>query len=215
MIVGIVGLIGSGKDTIAQMMLNAAEDGVKDSFAASLKDMTAAVFGWDRAMLEGDTIHNRMMREQVDSYWSVKLGRPNVTPRWALQYIGTEVMRNNLSETIWLDSFGSRQAKRDPNQLVVVSDARFRNELNLIKNCGGKLIWVQRGELPEWYEYAAEANKTNNMEHFDEGGKFDYVHASERDWAGYNMFDMIIKNDSTLDDLKGKVNNIKLWWGIK
>ena len=33
----------------------------------------------------------------------------------------------------------------------------FRNELDLIKNMGGVVIWVQRGELPEWYETATPA----------------------------------------------------------
>ena len=56
MILGVTGLIGSGKDTIADYLVT--EHGFKRvSFAASLKDAVAAVFGWDREMLEIGRAH--------------------------------------------------------------------------------------------------------------------------------------------------------------
>ena len=51
-IIGICGLIGSGKDTIADYLVNIHQFR-RESFANSLKDAVAAVFGWDREMLEG------------------------------------------------------------------------------------------------------------------------------------------------------------------
>lgn len=54
MIIGVCGLIGSGKDTIADYLVNIHEFR-RDSFAATLKDVVSAVFGWDRDMLEGRT----------------------------------------------------------------------------------------------------------------------------------------------------------------
>ena len=52
MLIGICGLIGSGKDTVAERLVN--EHGYKrDSFAKSLKDAVASMFNWDRDMLEG------------------------------------------------------------------------------------------------------------------------------------------------------------------
>ena len=54
MIIGVCGLIGAGKDTIADYLVNIHEFR-RDSFAATLKDAVAAVFGWDRDMLEGRT----------------------------------------------------------------------------------------------------------------------------------------------------------------
>ena len=91
MIIGITGFMGSGKDTVAEMFVE--KGAVKDSFAAPLKDLCASVFGWDRHMLEGDTVTSRDFRETADIYWTRKLGIDNFTPRLALQLLGTEIMR--------------------------------------------------------------------------------------------------------------------------
>jgi hypothetical protein len=69
LVIGIVGNIGSGKDTIAHY-LTQFHDFNQLSFASSLKDAVANVFGWDREQLEGRTQESREWREEVDSYWS-------------------------------------------------------------------------------------------------------------------------------------------------
>ena len=58
MLIGIVGLIGSGKDTVAERLVQ-KHGYIKDSFAKSLKDAVAAMFNWNREMLEGDTKSSR------------------------------------------------------------------------------------------------------------------------------------------------------------
>ena len=58
MIIGICGLIGSGKGTVADI-LEQEHGFIKVSFADSLKDAVAAVFGWPRSLLEGDTEESR------------------------------------------------------------------------------------------------------------------------------------------------------------
>jgi len=102
-IIGLVGLIGSGKGTVAELFSKAA-DCTTDSFAKPLKDLTASIFGWPRPLLEGDTSESRDFRETPDIFWSRKTGIPNFTPRLALQLIGTDVMRNHFHEDIWMDS---------------------------------------------------------------------------------------------------------------
>ncbi len=53
-IIGIVGFKGAGKDTAGNFFeQNHGFD--PDSFAAPLKDAVAAIFGWPRHLLEGDT----------------------------------------------------------------------------------------------------------------------------------------------------------------
>ena len=72
MLIGIVGLIGSGKDTVSDRLVE-KHGYIKDSFAKSLKDAVASMFNWDRDMLEGDTESSRHWREQPDRFWSENL----------------------------------------------------------------------------------------------------------------------------------------------
>ena len=67
MIIGLVGLKGCGKDTVADYFLAQQNNWIKGSFADSLKDTCACVFGWDREMLEGSTHQSREWREKVDT----------------------------------------------------------------------------------------------------------------------------------------------------
>ncbi len=49
MIIGICGLIGSGKDTIAEYLIK-EHNYIKLSFADKLKDSVATMFDWDREL---------------------------------------------------------------------------------------------------------------------------------------------------------------------
>lgn len=208
MLIGLVGFIGSGKDTVAKMFV---EKGChQDSFASPLKDVCSAIFGWDRTLLTGDTIESRDFRETPDMYWTKKLGIANFTPRLALQLMGTEVMRNHFNEDIWLSSLEYRIMKQHASApCTVISDARFTNELDLIKQMGGKIIWVQRGELPDWFE-TASTSATNVVSRRIMETTYKDVHESEWNWAGYPS-DYIINNDGTLEDLQHQVDNIRDW----
>ena len=100
MVIGICGLISSGKDTIADYLIK-EHNFHKISFADKLKDSVATMFSWDRELLDGKTIESREWREQVDSYWSAETGR-TITPRLVLQEFGTECMRNGFYDGIWV-----------------------------------------------------------------------------------------------------------------
>ena len=156
MIIGLTGFIGSGKDTVANMLCDLGATQV--SFASPVKDVCASVFGWDREQLEGDTIESRDFRETPDIFWTRKLGIDNFTPRLALQLIGTDIMRNHFNADIWISSLEYR-LRKSTNDIIVVSDARFQNELNLVKSMGGKVLTVVRDELPEWHDVAVKANQ--------------------------------------------------------
>ena len=201
-IIGICGFIGSGKDTAADYLVNFHEFR-RDSFAATLKDAVAAVFGWDRELLEGRTKQAREWREQVDPWWAQRLDTPNLTPRWVLQWWGTEVCRKGFHDDIWIASLESRL--RNSNDNIVISDCRFPNEITAIKEANGKVIWVQRGELPSWHIMAAKANRGDTFA--AEKLKALGVHASETAWVGTN-FDAIVDNNSTVDDLYKQIAKI-------
>lgn len=195
MIIGICGFIGSGKDTVADYLVNFHEFR-RESFASTLKDAVAAVFGWDRTMLEGRTKEAREWREQVDPWWAQRLAMPTLTPRWVLQYWGTEVCRKAFHDDIWIASLENKL--RNSKDSVVISDCRFPNEIQSIRDAGGQIVWVQRGALPDWYQTAVDANNGNNIAINDL--KMRKIHASETAWVG-TKFDTIIDNNGTIDDL--------------
>jgi hypothetical protein len=195
MIIGICGFIGSGKDTVADFLVNFHEFR-RESFASTLKDSVAAVFGWDRTLLEGRTAEAREWREQVDPWWAERLDMPTLTPRWVLQYWGTEVCRRGFHDDIWIASLENKLRNSKDN--IVISDCRFPNEIEAIKKANGVIVWVQRGALPEWYDDAVSANQGNNIG--INAMKLRKIHASEWAWLG-SEFDHVIDNNGTIDDL--------------
>ena len=190
MLIGIVGLIGSGKDTAAEHLVT-QHGYIRDSFAKSLKDAVSAMFNWDREMLEGNTESSRHWREQPDTFWSEKFGKP-VTPRWVLQHFGTEVMRGNMYDSIWVDSCIGRYK----GQNTVISDTRFPNEVKKIREHGGIIILVKRGDDPEWFTNYVEGN-------IEPTG----IHSSEYAWAK-EEFDYVIENNGTKEQLSAKIDEL-------
>jgi hypothetical protein len=208
MIIGVCGFIGSGKDTIADYLVN-LHHFRRESFANTLKDAVSAVFGWDRTMLEGRTKQAREWREQVDAWWAERLGIPHLTPRWILQNWGTEVCRKNFHDDIWIASLENKlRASTDD---IVISDCRFPNEIAAIKKAGGRVVRVVRGAEPEWYQLAVSRNRgpNGNSSWALSGRKLEQlgIHASETAWVG-TRFDAVLDNNGTLEDLYQQVKHL-------
>ena len=208
MISGVCGFIGSGKDTIADYLTN-FHGFRRESFASTLKDAVSQVFGWDRTLLEGRTKQAREWRERVDPWWAERLNMPTLTPRWILQYWGTEVCRAGFHDDIWIASLENKL--RHSQDDIVISDCRFPNEIKAIRNAGGRVIRVTRGPEPAWYDSAVSVNRGPNgnstwalsqrkLEKFG-------VHASETAWVG-TKFDCVLDNNATVDDLFAHINDL-------
>jgi hypothetical protein len=193
MIIGICGLIGSGKGTVADILVN--DYGYsKVSFADKLKDGVAQVFGWNRQMLEGDTDESRAWREQVDEFWSKETGR-KITPRLVLQEFGTDCMRDGFFDGVWV-SLLKKQLIENSNTNFVIPDVRFENEASMISEIGGKVWRVRRGPDPVWFRM-----------YQDLGVEPQDVHKSEWAWANVHI-DTTIANDRSLFDLKNLVKDL-------
>lgn len=190
-LIGLCGLIGSGKNTVAERIMS-QYDYIGVSFASTLKDAASCIFGWDRDMLEGATASDRVERECKDLWWSERLGF-DVSPRYMLQYLGTEVMRNNLHSDIWVYAT-EKQILEHPWDQYVITDVRFPNEIAMIRRHGGKIIHVRRGDLPEWF-----------------GQDPDDVHASETAWNN-ERFDATIRNDGTIEELYENLDKLLEMW---
>ena len=209
MIIGLVGLKGCGKDTVADYLLAHQDNWVKGSFADSLKDTCACVFGWDRELLEGSTQDSRAWRETVDTWWAGRLDKPGFTPRIALQLVGTDLWRNQFNNDIWLLSFEKKLLMIEEN--VVITDCRFPNEIELIQRLSGNIVRVKRGEDPPWWDIAvADNEERENIEHNPMMPRvYPEVHASESSWAGCTE-DNVIVNNGTLEDLEQAVKNLNV-----
>ncbi len=200
MILGVVGLISSGKGTVGDILVE--DHGyIKESFAKPLKDAAALIFNWPRHMLEGDTKESRDWREVEDPFWSKKLNK-RVTPRLVLQWLGTEAGRNVFGEQLWSASLQNRV---DPNKNYVITDVRFENEIKAIREMNGLIIRVKRGDDPHWLtNIAVEAKKQNKEKLTQIDQTAPDIHISEWDWCTSKM-DAILLNNSTLDELRDNV----------
>ena len=200
MLIGLIGQIGAGKNTAANIF---ADNGFTiDSFAKPLKDIVSHLFQWDRKLLEGDTVESRKWRETRDDEWTKELGFP-VTPRCILQLIGTELGRNIICDNFWITLL----CKRSENKNIVVSDVRYENEYNAIKNKGGLIIRITRNNnVPEYY------NKIKNMRNYSEikkymEGNYPKVHSS--DYSSIHLkADYDVDNDGNIDEFREKINYI-------
>ena len=193
---GMCGFLGSGKNTVAAT-LQQQTGALTHSFAQPLKDAVSVVFGWDRAMLEGDTPESREWREQPDAHWSSVFGY-DFTPRYALQYVGTELFRNWQSD-IWVESV---RARLHPNQTHIVTDARFRNEMALVRSIGGTVVWVYRPNTA-YHDTIYPILTRRAPLHCEDFAFLQGAHSSETMFLreGADLINVVIENTGPLTDM--------------
>jgi hypothetical protein len=156
---------------------------VKFRFAGALKEAVALIFGWSREDLD-----DQEFKATEDPFWGM-------TPRTALQLVGTEAMRNNIRKDIWVKALERRVSDhwmyQSPEKLVriVIPDVRFPNEVEAVKGWGGKVVHIQRPSN-DWTP----------------GGTMNASHPSEAALYDYDDWDDTILNDGTLADLEAKVD---------
>jgi len=181
-IIGLCGYKRSGKDTAGSLLL---ENGyTKYSFAGPLKKACQEIFMFDDEQTEGNK------KEDYDDRW-------NINPRKVFQRFGTEIFRDNLDmffpemknikNTFWIYRFKlwyKKEKEKNPNIKIVVTDVRFENEANIIKELGGLIIKVNRN------------NNNNNDNHISELSINKIKH------------DILIDNDSTIEDFHLKLKKI-------
>lgn len=102
-----------------------------------------------------------------------------LSPRKAYQLFGTEVVRDNISGTFWLDAA--------PKDKIIWHDVRFENEAKYVLDNNGKLIRIVRPDQ----EIIQESK-----------------HLSEAGIGDAELF-ATIRNDGTIKDLEKKVTILK------
>lgn len=94
--------------------------------------------------------------------------------------------------------------RKNQSQHVVISGVRFPNEIKFIKDHGGLLIKISRGQQPVWYETAVLANKGNSIAKAAMNKTYSDAHFSEWAIAGTTI-DVEFHNDSSLEHLHSQI----------
>jgi hypothetical protein len=181
MIISITGKIGSGKDTIADIIMQYTpyHDWEIKKFAGKLKDIAEILSGVPKINFEDQ----EFKKQDMGPNWGM-------TYRDLLQRLGTEAMRNGLHENVWVNAlfadyhFNIEEDEQMPNWLI--TDCRFPNELEAVKAHKGITIKVIR----------------------DSDNTVGTTHASETALDDYTEWDYIVDNNGSIEDLKTQVFSI-------
>jgi dephospho-CoA kinase len=132
MIIGISGKIGSGKDTLAQMIMEQDPTFTAHKFADKLKQIAILLTGF----------HDQWSREGKNIFlepWSMTVGELQ-------QRLGTEAIRNGLHPRAWILALFADYC---PKLNWIITDVRFPNEVLAILGYGGILVRLNGREVIE------------------------------------------------------------------
>lgn len=189
-IIGIGGKLASGKDAIADYLVEKhgwAKLGMSDALAEALEVLNPHIPVENSVLGIISSTSWVRYKDYLSEHGYVK-AKENPEVRRLLQVLGTQVGRELISESVWTDIVArrARTASRFAPG-VIITGIRFPNELELISDdLEGELWWVNRPGL------SLDSSST---------------HSSENSVAHYD-FDRVIINDGTLEELYLKVDKI-------
>jgi hypothetical protein len=207
MIISITGKIGSGKDTVAQIIQECTpyHNWEVKKWAGKLKVIAEMISGIPKEKFEDQDFKYTNLPECWDRQMQsgrYKTTQP-MTVRDLLQLLGTEAMRNGLHENVWVNALiseykfthyavGALDTELTDDMGMypnwIITDTRFPNELEAARAKNGITIKVHRPGRKSDEKQAQHASET----------ALDHV----TDW------DYVISNDGDLSDLRSKVYEI-------
>lgn len=137
MIIGLSGVARSGKDTAA-VYLEKEYGFQRVAFADKLKEIALVLNPYVPGVYAG----YHTMQEMVEQYGWDELKDRSPDARRFLQVLGTEVGRNMFGEDCWVNLALYENGK--PKDGIVVSDVRFPNEAEAIRDIGGVVARIER-----------------------------------------------------------------------
>jgi hypothetical protein len=175
MIIGISGYARSGKDTVANYLVEHHEF-TRMAFADAMREALLRL----NPKVTVNGINGVYLASVVDKLGWETLKEASPEVRELLQRMGTEVGREMFGEHFWVDYLMNKalEAKTD----IVISDVRFLNEAQAIRLWNGQVWRVNRPNV-------GPANE----------------HISETGLDEFTDYDVIITNDSTLEDLHSEL----------
>lgn len=177
MLIGIHGKAGVGKDTAAAILIG-AYGGRRFAFADPLRTIAAAMFDLD--VMDFDTQEKKSI---VDDRW-------NMSRRWMLQFVGTELVRQQLSDRHWIKLLHLRRQHMMHSCNHYITDCRFQNELDYVIDQGGYILHIasdSRNAIKYGSSEAAHASESElDMTRAREYNRYSYIQ-NDGTMARYRM----------------------------
>lgn len=148
MLVGLTGYAGSGKDAAAAGLT--ALNWKRVSFAEPLRQMLLAL---NPFLPSGLTLQYVVEKQG----WEGAKKSPEV--RRLMQVMGTEVGREMIDDELWT-KLALKQIKQHflNGHPVVVTDVRFSNEADMIRQAGGRIIRIHREGVKPAQNHVSDTN---------------------------------------------------------
>ena len=190
-LIALGGRLRSGKDCVADRLV--AEHGfIKMGMSDALHEALLAIdpgvhVGEAHAYAHSAPVGWQQYSDLIEAVGYVETKTvPEV--RRLLQKLGTEVGRDMIGENVWVNIMASKIVGHlCAGRPVVVTGIRFPNEVGMVRDLEGTAVWIDR---PGVDAHSGTAS-----------------HSSENS-VGADDFMVIIKNDSTLEDLRLKADEL-------
>lgn len=144
MIVGLTGQKQSGKDTIAAYLVKEHKFERK-AFADPLKKSVAALFDIPFSEVDKLKLNPNAVAAILDYTEDSIASQHDMTFRTLLQRYGTEAHRDIFGTNFWVDQTLPVDGFY-PGRAICVTDVRFSNEASRVRELGGVVVRVFRGE---------------------------------------------------------------------
>jgi dephospho-CoA kinase len=204
LIILLSGKISSGKNSFAEILKEELENHFKekvvlDAFARPLKEMARDAF---KPLVDFlNKIFETLLKEKhLDGYSYKEIESfitkqdswfENKTPisRIILQQLGTEIFREHVDQNYWVELF-KKNSKAREEMIIINTDTRFLGEIEYLEACDDINVITIRVE--------------RNIERSNAFNE----HVSETALDDYKNWDILIRNDGTLEDLKSEINRL-------
>ena len=208
LLIGIGGNKGSGKNTAANTQKFSYLE--KIAYADSIKDICSSSFDIDIKYFTNEILKNKLFDSEfivkehhiikfmyiINNYiikediilniYNGLINKHFESPRFMMQYIGTNIIRKYISDTFFTDIIKSyiTNGLHDSinfceNGGIIVTDMRFQNERKLIKDFGGITVLIKK------------YNKNQDED----------LHISEQSLGSESEYDIVIENNGTIEEL--------------
>lgn len=162
-LIGITGLAGVGKDTLADHLVTLGYE--KVSMAGPLKRLLNERFGWTDEMW-ADRVWKELPSPECG--FDVRT-EADYSPRSWAQWLGTEVGRYIGGPDVWVNmvmrQWAEKTAAAPQPYRMVIPDVRFDNEAMAIRQRGGVILHISRPGAAPVVKHASEAGISRNLIH--------------------------------------------------